>query len=215
MYESITNYDRANTAESAIIEFMRATNTDREDAISDLLGNLMHLCDRDKVDFLACLNRGRYHYDAEIEVAETDSDDPALEPSNPHHFVMREGAREVVDTEKRFSSLELEAALCVWEEINERTVQDVTKRHAGLVAWREAYGSAQCRNDCQVIGKFCLDVYDAGGADIHGVSVWDAWSYDWEVIPTILMTIDFDEHGFTLPSDISGTAATVLTRLKG
>lgn len=61
------NDNRAEWADGAIEAFQAATGTDREDALSDLLCDLMHLCDRDVFlgDFDTQLERARGHYEAE------------------------------------------------------------------------------------------------------------------------------------------------------
>lgn len=60
------NDDRAKWAETAILAFMVETGTDAGDALSDLLADLMHWCDRKGLDFAAEESRGREHYVAEI-----------------------------------------------------------------------------------------------------------------------------------------------------
>jgi len=59
------NTNRAAWAGQAITTFMLATGTDREDAICDLLADIMHWCDRTGFDFNHELERGRDHYTAE------------------------------------------------------------------------------------------------------------------------------------------------------
>ena len=59
------NTDRALWAEEAVNTFMRTTGSDREDAVCDLLADIMHLCDRRGQDFNAELERARGHYEAE------------------------------------------------------------------------------------------------------------------------------------------------------
>jgi hypothetical protein len=49
------NEDRAEWAEAALAEFQKRTRCDRQDAISDLLADLMHLCDRTGEDFYQLL----------------------------------------------------------------------------------------------------------------------------------------------------------------
>ena len=50
--------------------FREATGTDAEDALSDLLADLMHWADRSDYDFEAALLRGRGHYGTETAAAE-------------------------------------------------------------------------------------------------------------------------------------------------
>lgn len=61
------NEDRSRWAETAIFEFQRQTGADLEDAVSDLLADLMHWCDRHETDFEHELQRARYHYEEETE----------------------------------------------------------------------------------------------------------------------------------------------------
>lgn len=95
MFREATNDDRAAWAQAAVDTFMRETGTDSEDAISDLLGNLMHLCNQRGADFTAELNRGAGHYQSEIEIeAKQDAGedcDPCAVADDPHHYVKTPG----------------------------------------------------------------------------------------------------------------------------
>lgn len=59
------NDNRALWAEKAIFTFRRITNTEPEDAVCDLLCDLMHFCDRDGQTFSRELARAQEHYTAE------------------------------------------------------------------------------------------------------------------------------------------------------
>jgi hypothetical protein len=59
------NDKRAVWAAAALDEFQRATGTDDEDAVGDLLCALMHLADRRDWQFDAALRLARMHYEAE------------------------------------------------------------------------------------------------------------------------------------------------------
>lgn len=59
------NDDRASWAGSALATFIQVTGTDLEDAMGDLLADLMHWADRHNYDFDAALDRARHHYEAE------------------------------------------------------------------------------------------------------------------------------------------------------
>ena len=59
------NDRRAAWAGLALAAFIAATRTDWDDALSDLLADLIHWCDRNNYDFDATLERARWHYDAE------------------------------------------------------------------------------------------------------------------------------------------------------
>jgi hypothetical protein len=59
------NDARSSWAARAIRAFREATGTDEEDALGDLLADLMHWADRYRHDFDTALVRGRDHYEAE------------------------------------------------------------------------------------------------------------------------------------------------------
>jgi len=59
------NDDRSEWAQAALSAFIVETRTDKEDAVADLLADLMHWCDRNKLEFDHELNRARDHYRAE------------------------------------------------------------------------------------------------------------------------------------------------------
>jgi hypothetical protein len=59
------NDSRAEWAGAALSAFIKETGTDQEDALGDLLSDLMHWCDRNNYDFEAALDRARGHYEAE------------------------------------------------------------------------------------------------------------------------------------------------------
>jgi len=75
------NDDRAQWAGAALREFQRITGCDREDALGDLLCDLMHWSDRKNFDFDAALCRARCHYEAETAPPETSGPDT---PATPH-----------------------------------------------------------------------------------------------------------------------------------
>jgi hypothetical protein len=54
----VKNDDRSDWAAQAVLAFMEATDCEAEFAISDLLGNLRHLCDRIGLDFDVEKSRG-------------------------------------------------------------------------------------------------------------------------------------------------------------
>ncbi len=59
------NADRAEWAASTLRHFQCTTGSDYEDALGDLLGDLMHWCDRNNFDFELALERARGHHEAE------------------------------------------------------------------------------------------------------------------------------------------------------
>jgi hypothetical protein len=59
------NDRRAMWALAALVQFQSLTGCDYEDSLGDLLGDLMHWCDRANFDFDLALDRARFHYEAE------------------------------------------------------------------------------------------------------------------------------------------------------
>lgn len=66
----VTNDLRAEWADEAVYAFAAVTHAADEEEldtlVGDLLCDLMHLCDRDGLDFAALLERAQTHYAAEV-----------------------------------------------------------------------------------------------------------------------------------------------------
>ena len=80
------NGERAGWARAALEAFVAKTGVDLEDALGDLLADLMHLSDREPFDFAAALERARDHYTAETGSA---SYDRAAFPALPSRAILR------------------------------------------------------------------------------------------------------------------------------
>ncbi len=63
------NADRALWAAAALAELRRQTGADLEDAVSDLLADLMHWCDRFGQEFPKELRRALNHYQEETDAS--------------------------------------------------------------------------------------------------------------------------------------------------
>lgn len=63
----MTNAQRAEFAFRSMLAHRQYTNSDREDALKDLLANLMHLAAEQGTDFDEALAVARIHYEAETE----------------------------------------------------------------------------------------------------------------------------------------------------
>lgn len=90
------------------------------------------------------------------------------------------------DSARRFGAftyLEMEAALCVWECINDWTV-NADKQDEGWTALRQSVGSVEMRHASIPLGVWCLAVFDLCTKDDR--DFFDGIAYDWEVIPMIL-----------------------------
>ncbi len=59
------NDNRALWAENALRAFRKITGTEQEDAVCDLLCDLMHFCDRSTQTFQSQIERAQEHYTAE------------------------------------------------------------------------------------------------------------------------------------------------------
>ena len=79
---------RAAWADQALGLFQNITRTDREDALPDLLCNLMHLSVREGWDFDAALRRGEANFNAEVECPDLDDVVPRGRP-----FVVKRGPK--------------------------------------------------------------------------------------------------------------------------
>jgi hypothetical protein len=77
------NDDRAEWAATALRQFQSATGSDFQDALADLLGDLMHWADRNAVVFDDELSRAQMHYEAETAAEDHPLPGPAAETA-PH-----------------------------------------------------------------------------------------------------------------------------------
>ncbi|RUU76130.1 hypothetical protein [Mesorhizobium sp. M7A.F.Ca.MR.362.00.0.0] len=82
-----------------------------------------------------------------------------------------------------YSHLEMEAALCVWEWLNEITVVPKRRDKADPVwlKYREDVGSVELRHYSIDIGLWVLKVYDLLPEWFRAIG-----SYDWEIVPSIV-----------------------------
>jgi hypothetical protein len=75
------NDDRSDWAEAALVTFAEQTGTDEEDAVADLLCDLMHFCDRHGLEFRDELARGEGNYEEETGEERTGSPEPSAKLS--------------------------------------------------------------------------------------------------------------------------------------
>lgn len=104
----------------------------------------------------------------------------------------------MAEAEKEYTHLEVEAALCVWECLNEWTLAsedeveamrvNCDSEHTAMrlewIEMRRQTGASEMRSQSIVLGKWCLEMYDI--ITKHDPDFFDYWSYDWEVIPAML-----------------------------
>jgi len=95
------------------------------------------------------------------------------------------GKETMTDDRKIYSHLQVEAALCIWEDLLGR--YDAPLAHpASFRAYWQVHGTVAMRHLSIALADYCLAVYDAIPADDrHG------HPYDWEIIPAILDTVDW------------------------
>jgi hypothetical protein len=98
-------------------------------------------------------------------------------------------------SDKTFSYLEVEAALCVWEWINDVTLLS-GNGHDDWIKRREDLGSAELRHQSIALGQWCIKIYDI----LDGQTFFDMISYDWEVIPLIMGFAMTDDHHLPRPA---------------
>jgi hypothetical protein len=95
----ITNLDRANWADKAVLAFREQTCCDPEDSLGDLLCDLMHWARVRNFDFGAALDRARNHYEEEREEENfTDRFPEAVQDLIDAFELQMESARAVIDS---------------------------------------------------------------------------------------------------------------------
>lgn len=93
-----TNLERAEWAAAALRHFQSATGADYEDALPDLLCDLLHWSDRDDVNFHKALKTARMHYEAECDEEKADRLPEGVRDLIDAFELQTEAARAVVDS---------------------------------------------------------------------------------------------------------------------
>lgn len=97
-----TNLNRAESAQAALSHFQSTTGTEHDNALPDLLCDLLHWSNRENVNFDKALDTARMHYEAER--AEQDANDQQETLSQPVQDLIdalehqTEAARLVIDS---------------------------------------------------------------------------------------------------------------------
>lgn len=86
-----------------------------------------------------------------------------------------------VEVLELWTTLEMEAALCVWEWINDVTLLDNSRSNQAWINYRKDVGSVELRHESMQIGRWALKVYD-----LLPDWVQEIGAYDWEIIPAIV-----------------------------
>lgn len=112
----------------------------------------------------------------------------------------------------RYSDLDVEAALCLWEAMLDAKSQsqpapmapaDNENVAAMRIAWGET-GTATMRDHARTLSRYVLAVYDAIKPDSL-----DGFAYDWEVVPAILATIEWTGNRPMTPKVRDGALETI------
>ena len=94
----ITNFDRANWADKAILAFREQTGCDHEDSLGDLLCDLIHWAAVRSFDFDAAFDRARHHYQEEREEETKDRMSEAVRDLIDAFEEQAERARAVIES---------------------------------------------------------------------------------------------------------------------
>lgn len=101
-------------------------------------------------------------------------------------------------TSSHSSDAHIDTALCVWEHLLERSLTDPDIRH-----FRTDIGTAELRIAAIRLAEFCVEVYNRLP---HAMTY--GHTYDWDIIPAIMDTIDWRARPLDLP-DTNTAAETV------
>ncbi len=105
---------------------------------------------------------------------------------------------------KQFTYLDMEAALCVWECLNDWTLLDSNMSRPEWVELRDNIGSVEMRHQSIALGQWCLAIYDACKSVTP--DIFDMISYDWDVIPMILGFAEKDGKPLIYEADLPSVA---------
>lgn len=131
--------------------------------------------------------------------------------------VARDGAARPAEKSRhvpRFGYDDVWAALCVWECLNDWTLNDATKRD-DWAALREGVGSNELRHASIGLAQWCEAVFSHATAT--DPDAFNAYAFDFEVIPAILEHARDAEGPVIEPSalpDAKATAAKVVREFK-
>jgi len=93
----VTNLDRANWADKAILAFREQTGCDHDDSLGDLLCDLIHWAAVRSFDFDAALDRARHHYAEECDEEKSDRMSEAVRDLIDAFEEQTERARAVIE----------------------------------------------------------------------------------------------------------------------
>lgn len=120
---------------------------------------------------------------------------------------------DVTDTDKVYSYLDMEAALCIYEWLIE-DVLPLDSKHPNAKAWQtycDSVGSTVLRyNTAAEYAPWVLRVYDAA-LEIDPYA-WENYFYDWEIVPEIMSKVEFIPEPM-MSSDYDAVARSVLTTI--
>ena len=86
---------------------------------------------------------------------------------------------------KTFTLPQVEAALCIWEWVNECSLDASMPGHEALRRYGCEHGTVAMRFACIALAEYCDDVYE------RLPKIRDCFTFDWDIIPEIVGTIDW------------------------
>lgn len=89
-----------------------------------------------------------------------------------------------------YSSEEVEAALCIWEELDRRTRPPERLHNLALFHWRAEHGTADLRTVAVDLARYADGMYQ-----LLSAAEWNGLAFDWEIVPAILDTVAWHPFG--------------------
>lgn len=109
----------------------------------------------------------------------------------------------------QWSHLAMEAALCVWEDLNERR-HHFAQNNQALVKFWEEYGTVHVRATSPAIGSWIVEAFDFIERDSL-----DGSPYDWEIVPAFVGLVDWSRGGHKPVLMAPKAAAEIVARQLG
>lgn len=165
----------------------------------DSIPGTMHQAAEDWVQLAKSYLLTNSHYKTAVTVHTIDT--------IPNRFVEGKGWTPTREPAALFGYLQMEAALIVWETLNDWTLSDSALSRPEWIELREGVGSMEMRHQSIALGKWCLAIYDI--LTKHDRDFFDGVAYDFEVIPMMLNHAERDgvpviyEDGLPDPANVA------------
>lgn len=93
-----------------------------------------------------------------------------------------------------YTESNVEAALCVWEDLLARTSGDLSGDDPGLDAFLHANGTVVLRQHAVSLGVWVDQAYGLMNEDVR-----DAVPFDWEIVPALMDLVEWRADGYSTP----------------